>query len=77
MEQIDSEDCLEDETVPFLGCEVGFTRGQSSAKVIIEGANRTFGDVAAMDIWGDKLGVNIVFAEGVFHGAGAFVVEDV
>ena len=77
MEQIESEDCLEDETVPFLGCEVGFTRGQSSAKVIIEGANYTFGDVAAMGIWGDKLGVNIVFAEGVLHGAGVFIVKNV
>ena len=54
-EQIDSEDCLGDDTVPFLGWEVGVTRGQSSAKVILEGADRTFGGVAAMGIWGDKL----------------------
>ena len=76
-EQIKSEDCLWDDTVPFLGWEVGVTRGQSSAEVIIEGANCTFGGVAAMRIWGDKLEVDIVFAEGALHSAGAFVVKDV
>ena len=39
-----------DETVPFLGLEVGVTRGESSAEVIIEGVNRTFGGVAEMGI---------------------------
>ena len=54
-EQIESEDCLGDETVPFLGWEVGVTRGEFSAKLILECANRTFGGVATMGIWGDKL----------------------
>ena len=60
-----------------MGWEVGITRGQYSAKVILEGENCTFRGVAAMGIWGDKLKVDIVFAEGVLHGAGAFVVKDV
>ena len=76
-EQVESEDCLGDETVPLLGGEVGFARGESSATVIIECRNRTFGGVAAMCIWGDKLEVNIVFAEGFLHYTGAIVVEDV
>ena len=76
-EQIDSEDCLGDDTVPFLGWEVGVKRGESSAKVIIECANHTFGGVAAMCIWGDKLEVDIAFEEGFLHGTGAFVVKDV
>ena len=76
-EQVESEDCLGDETVPLLGGEVGFARGESSATVIIECRNRTFGGVAAMCIWGDKLEVEIVFAEGFFHGTRSFVVEDV
>ena len=76
-EQIKSEDCLWDDTVPFLGWEVGVTRGQSSAEVILEGANCTFGVVVAMGIWGDKLEVDIVFAEGALHSAGSFVVKDV
>ena len=59
-----------------MGCEVGVTRGQSSAKVILEGANRTFGGVAAIGIWGDNLEVDIVFVEGVLHGAGEFAVKD-
>ena len=30
-----------------------------------------------MCIWGDKLKVDIVFAEGFLHGTGALVVKDV
>ena len=45
--------------------------------MILECANHTFGGVAAMCIWGDKLEVNIIFAEDFLHGTGAFVVEDV
>ena len=66
-----------DDTVPLLGWEVGVTRGQARTEVIIEGANCMFGGVAAMGIRGDKLEVDIVFAEGVFHSAGAFDVKDV
>ena len=59
-----------------MGWEVGVTRGQSSAEVILEGANCTFGGIAEMGIWGEKLEVGIVFAEGALHSAGAFVVKD-
>ena len=45
--------------------------------MILEGVDRTFGGVAAMGIWWDKLEVDIVFAEGILHSAGAFFVEDV
>ena len=43
--------------------------------MILEGANCTFGGVAAMGIWGDKLKVDIVSAEGALHSAGTFVVK--
>ena len=76
-EKIESEDFLGDQTVPFLGWKVGATRGKSGAKAILESANRTFGGYAAMGIWGDKLEVDIVFAEGVLHGAGSLVVKNV
>ena len=76
-EQVESEYCLGDDTVPFLGGEVGVAIGESSAKVIIECDNCTFGGVAAMCISGDKLEVDIVFAEGFLHGTGALVVDDV
>ena len=76
-EQIKSEDCLGEDTVPLLGWEVGVTIDQSSAEVILEGANCTFGGVAAMGIWGGNLGGDIVFAEVALHSAGAFVVKDV
>ena len=76
-EHIESKDFLGDETVPVLGWEVRVTRGESSAKVILECANRTFGGVAEMGIWGDKLEVDILFAEGALHSTGEFVVKDV
>ena len=76
-EQDESEDFLGDEPVPFLGGEVGFARGKSSAKIIFECADRTFGGVAAVGIWGDKLEVDVALAEGFMHGTRALVVEDV
>ena len=66
-----------DETVPFLGGKVGFARGESSAKIIFECADRTFAGVAAVGIQGNKLEVNVVLAEGFLNGMGALVVEDV
>ena len=60
-----------------MGWEVGVTRGQSSAEVILEGANCTLGGVADMGIWEDKLEVDIVFVEGTLQSVGEFVVEDV
>ena len=63
--------------VPFLGGGVGVTRGKSSAKMVFECADCTFSSVVAVCIWGDKLEVGVVFAEGFLHGTGALVVEDV
>ena len=37
----------------------------------------TFCGVAAVIVRGDKLEVNVVFAEGFLHGVGSLVVEDV
>ena len=45
--------------------------------MILECVNRTFGGVASMYIWGDKLEVDVVFEEGFLHGDGSLVVEDV
>ena len=39
--------------------------------------DRTFGGVEAVDVWGDKLEVNVVFAEVFFNGVRALVVKDV
>ena len=45
--------------------------------MILECENCTFGGVAAMCRWGDKLEVDVVLAEGFLHGTVALVVEDV
>ena len=60
-----------------MGGEVGVARGESIAQMILECANHTFSGVAEMCIWGEKLEIDIVFAEGFLHCTGALVVEDV
>ena len=56
------------ETVPLFGGKVGVARGESSAKMIFEYMDRTFGGVSTVCIWGDKLEVAIVLVEGFLHG---------
>ena len=66
-----------DETVPFLGGKFRIARGKSSAKMILECADRTFVGVTAVGIWGNKLEVNVTLAEGFLNGTGALVVKEV
>ena len=44
--------------------------------MILECVNCTFGGIAAMWLWGDKLKVDVVLVEGFLHGTGALVVND-
>ena len=76
-EEVESDDLLGNETIPFLGGEVGVARGDSGAEMIFEDADRTFGGVATVGVRGNELEVNVVLAEGFLHGVGALVVEDV
>ena len=66
-----------DEAIPFLGGKARVARSVSGAKVIFECADCTFCGVAAVDVKGDKLEVNVVFVEGFLHGVEALVVENV
>ena len=47
-EEIESDNGLGNESVPFLGGEVRDARGKSGAKMIFECADCTFGGVAAV-----------------------------
>ena len=76
-EEVESDHCLGNETIPFLGGKVGVVGGESGAKMIFECADRKFGGVAAVGVWGNKLEVNVLLAEGFLHGVGALVVKDV
>ena len=60
-----------------MGGKVRVTRSNSGAKMIFECADFTFCGVAAVGVQGDKLEVNVVYAEGFVHGVGALVVGDV
>ena len=53
--------------------KVRVTRSKYNAKMIFECADRTFGGVVAVGVWGDKMEVNVVFAEGFLHGVGALI----
>ena len=54
-EEVDSDHGLGNETIPFLGGKVGVARGKSSAKIIFECADCTFGGVAVVGVQGDNL----------------------
>ena len=56
--------------------KLGSQEASPAQKVIIECADRTFSGIAAVGIWGGKLEIDIVFAEGFLYCTGAFVVED-
>ena len=45
--------------------------------MIFECVDRIFGGIAAVGVWGDKLEVNVVFAEGFFHCLVSIIVENV
>ena len=62
--------------IPFLGGKVRAARSESGAKIIFVCADFTFSGVSAVGVWGDKLEVNFLFAEGFLHSVGALVVED-
>ena len=64
-----------DEVIPFLGGKVRVTGSESGAKMIFECADCTFGVVVALGVRGDKLEVNVVFAEVFLHCVGALVVK--
>ena len=65
-----------DETIPFLGGKVSVARCESGTEIIFEGADCTFGGVAAVGVRGNKLEVNVVLEEGFLHGVGELIVED-
>ena len=77
LEQLESDQGLGDEAIPFLRGKVWVARSDSGAKMIFECADCTFIVVVVVGVQGDKLKVNVVFAEGFLHGVGALVVEDV
>ena len=55
VDQVESKHQLGDGMAPLLGGEVGVARGKYSANMIFECVDHTFGGVAAVVIWGDKL----------------------
>ena len=60
-----------------MGGKFRLAGSKSGTKMIFEFADRKFGSVAAVGVRGDKLEVNIVFAEGILHFVGELFVEDV
>ena len=63
--------------IPFLGGKFRVARSKSSAKIIFECVDCTFGSVVAVGVWGYKLKFNVVFTEEFLYCVGELVVEDV
>ena len=55
--------------------EVFVDAAKASNEVILEGADGAFGGIAAVDSWWGELKVDMFFAEELFQGFGAFIVE--
>ena len=64
-----------DKTIPKVEGEIFVNAAKSSNEVILEGADGAFGGIAAVDSGRGELKVNFFFAEELFQGFGAFIVE--
>ena len=51
-----------------MGLQVRVAIIESGANIIFECADRMFGGVAAVGVWGYKLEVNVLIAEGLLNG---------
>ena len=76
-EEVDQELGLTEELVPKVVGEGGRYAGEDAERVVFEGADGTFGDVAAVDIGGYKLVRGLPYVSDVATVLLAdFVVED-
>ena len=60
--KIQSEYCLRNKSVPFTKRKIRIAGGKTSKKVILEGLDSSFGRIALMDVRGDKLECDVLFA---------------
>ena len=61
-EEVESEDCLRDKSVPLSERELRITRRETREEVIFESLYCPFGRIAPMDMWRNKLEFDILFA---------------
>ena len=55
--------------------ELAVTGAETSNEMVLEGADRAFGSIAAVNVRWGKLEVNVFFSEVVFQGLGSFIVK--
>jgi hypothetical protein len=61
MEKVESEECLQEEMIPFGKWKLGVNGAENRNKVILECSNGTFCCVDTMFFWGNSLKINVVF----------------
>jgi len=74
-QEIEREFSLGEQAVPEMHREVLVRAAEAGDEVVLEGADGTFGGIAAMDMGRDQLKVNLLGSKEVLENCGGFVVE--
>lgn len=76
-EQVEGQNRLRKETIPFGKRELGVDGAKNGDKMILERPNGTFGGIDAMFFWRNTLELDFVLGKGIFEVLGTLVVENV
>ncbi len=75
MQNVESEFCLRDESIPKMNGEVFVGTAQPSNEMIFECSNCPFGSIAAMEVGWDQLEINAFISQKILEHPGCFIVE--
>ena len=75
-QQIERDDRLGDESVPFTEREVRVTVAENRNEMILEGPDGPFSSIHTMFLGGDFLEGDLILGECLFEQGRAFVVQD-
>jgi len=74
-EEVEGDERLGKEAVPQVEGEVGVSGTEAGDEMIFERADGAFGGIAAVEVRGDQLVVDLVFLEELLEGGGSLIVE--
>ena len=75
--EVEGQDCLRKETIPFSEREFGVDSAENGNKVVLKSAYGTFSGVDTMFFRGNTLELDFVFGEGILEILGTLVVKNV
>ncbi len=76
-EEVEGQNCLRKETIPFGERELGVDGAKNGDEVIFERPNGTFGSIDAMFFRWDALELDVVLGKSIFEVLGTLVVKNV